>query len=196
MGSTPRDIIIEQNQSAPTSTLKEKVNTSSYDIRFSHAVKALFFALRQKDLVAGEYVSGPGFEKGAGGDVLSNYAKRSDAGELIGDYTRVSPLEKVSLLYENTVRLGDMPSSYFTKVAPYYHAESIPEEAGMHMYSYSLDARSIDPMGSTNYGKLTHVSLTTLPSTGGLTGNWDVVVTAVNHNIIRVSGGAVGFPIL
>lgn len=196
MGSTPRDIIIEQNQSAPVSTLKEKVNTSSYDIRFSHSVKSLFFALRQKDLVSGTYMSGPGFEKGAGGDVLSNYAKRSDAGELTGDYTRVSPLEKVSLLYENTVRLGDMPSSYFTKVAPYYHAESIPEEAGMHMYSYSLDARSIDPMGSTNYGKLTHVSLTTLPSTGGLTGNWDVVVTAVNHNIIRVSGGAVGFPIL
>ena len=95
-------------------------------------------------------------------------------------------------------------------------------------------------MGSTNYGKLTNVSLYVNPSqaaveyhldpncnnaTGAVTANagfvytsscstpaigvglqnsvrycekqnYEFVVTAVNNNIVRISGGALGFPVL
>lgn len=79
------------------------------------------------------------------------------------------------------------------------------------MYSYSLDFICLDPMGSTNYGKLTNVSVApeaspgaVLTSTGGAAAGsggdfaqtWEFVVTAVNNNIIRISGGALGFPVL
>ena len=66
-------------------------------------------------------------------------------------------------------------------------------------------------MGSTNYGKLTNVSIVPEASAsavsaaggGGATGSgyyqsqtFEFVVTCVNNNIIRVSGGALGFPVL
>jgi hypothetical protein len=83
------------------------------------------------------------------------------------------------------------------------------------MYSYSLDFICLDPMGSTNYGKLTNVSIVpeasadavksaaggipstdTIPSGGDFPQTWEFVTTAVNNNIIRISGGALGFPVL
>jgi hypothetical protein len=69
-------------------------------------------------------------------------------------------------------------------------------------------------MGSTNYGKLTNVSIrpeasnaaqasvTASGVVGGVTNpnsfanSYDFIVTVVNNNIIRVSGGALGFPVL
>ena len=226
MGSTPRDIVIEQNQSAPISSLTSATTVKAYDIRFSHAIKTLNFAIRNKLIQAGTYVTGNvGFTSaglalvgagGAGGDFFSNYTRKSIASEIIapiaGDPTqrhiRTSAIASASLLYENTTRL-DMPSYYFTRVNPYYSSESIPSEPGMHTYSYSLNSSSVDPMGSTNYGKLTNVSLSITPASGivlttGAVGagdnltpaSCDVVICAVNHNVIRVSGGAVGFPVL
>ena len=106
------------------------------------------------------------------------------------------------------------------------------------MYSYSLEFICLDPMGSTNYGKLTNVSICinigaraqnalVAGSAGALAGgnaallgqgqgvfpngvfvpvnaattlyhaqNYRFVVTAVNNNIVRISGGALGFPVL
>ena len=79
---------------------------------------------------------------------------------------------------------------------PYHHAQSIPtDEAGMHLYSYALDLMKVDPCGSTNFGMLTNISI--IPaSIAGLTGSWELVVNGINHNVIRVTGGALGFPIL
>jgi hypothetical protein len=140
-----------------------------------------------------------------------------------------------------------MGSDFYSLVEPYYKAPTIPDKTGYHMYSYSLDFFNLDPMGSTNYGKLTNVSLYVNPSqaaveyhldpncnnqtgavtanagfvytsscstplpTGAATGptgdlqnnvrycekqNYEFVVTAVNNNIVRISGGALGFPVL
>ena len=107
-----------------------------------------------------------------------------------------------------------MGSDYFSLVNPWYHAPVIPTDTGYHSYSYSLDFISLDPMGSTNYGKLTNVSIVpeassqarfsadpTLSGAPGFAGmnykqTYEFIVTAINNNIIRVSGGALGFPVL
>jgi hypothetical protein len=119
-----------------------------------------------------------------------------------------------------------MGSDYFSLVNPWYHAPVIPLETGYHLYSYSLDFFAIDPMGSTNYGKLTNVSIVPQGSTdavssqqslsvaaggvfsgqtnllpvaplqGSVTPGYGAkycfITTAVNNNIIRISGGALG----
>ena len=114
-----------------------------------------------------------------------------------------------------------MGSDYFSLVNPWYHAPVIPLETGYHLYSYSLDFFAIDPMGSTNYGKLTNVSivpqgsndavssqqnqaaagtglfsgyiLPVAPLQGSVTPGYGArycfITTAVNNNIIRISGG-------
>jgi hypothetical protein len=200
MGCAPRDILIEQVQTAPIQTFNPSQSTRpQYDIRFSHAIKALFFAVRNKT-VASEW---------------SNYTAASPVpqGNLV-DFSpsgAVDPIVQTSLVYESTQRLAQMGSDYFSLVQPYYHAPVIPLNTGYHMYSYSLDFICLDPMGSTNYGKLTNVSILPEASAGSVAGSggdgiagsgqdytqlYDFIVTAVNNNIIRVSGGALGFPVL
>ena len=203
MGCAPRDILIEQVQTAPRQAFALNNNWNpSYDIRFSHAIKALFFAARNTT-VAGDW---------------SNYTAASAccacAGSTVVNYSpsgAVDPIMSTSLIYENTQRLASMGSDYFSLVNPWYHAPVIPTETGYHMYSYSLDFISLDPMASTNYGKLTNVSIAPEVSEGaklsaaGTAGansganypqKFEFIVTCVNNNIIRISGGALGFPVL
>lgn len=200
MACAPRDILIEQVQTAPRQTFAPLTNaTPSYDIRFSHAIKVLFFAVRNSTHSC----------------AWSNYTAASvvpgSSTLTTPAATSVDPILQTSLIYENTNRLAQMGSDYFCLVNPYYHAPVIPEETGYHMYSYSLDFICLDPMGSTNYGKLTNVSIIPEASPGAIAGDtgtsgtqdgqdyrqtYEFIVTAVNNNIIRISGGALGFPVL
>lgn len=202
MACAPRDILIEQVQTAPRQSFTPNTNpTQSFDIRFSHAIKVLFFAVRNTTSPADWSIyttSSPVTPTGTGQPV--NYSPPGTA----------DPILQTSLIYENTNRLAQMGSDYFSLVNPYYNAPVIPVETGFHEYSYSLDFISLDPMGSTNYGKLTNVSIVPEASqaaivasagTSGLPGSdyaqtYEFIITAVNNNIIRVSGGALGFPVL
>ena len=193
MACAPRDILIEQVQTAPIQAFNPSQNSRpSYDIRFSHAIKVLFFAVRNRT-VDNEW---------------SNYTAVSPSleGDLI-DFNppeAVDPIVQTSIVYENTQRLAQMGSDYFSLVQPYYHAPVIPLNTGYHMYSYSLDFICLDPMGSTNFGKLTNVSILPEPSKDAIDASssttdkqqYDFITTVVNNNIIRISGGALGFPVL
>lgn len=197
MGCAPRDILIEQVQTAPrgqVSPLSATGNVQgSLDIRFSHAVKALLFTA-QNTTVGSEW---------------SNYALGNlNCDGAVGKAVNVDPLANASLLYENTQRLAGLPIDYYSLVEPWFKAPTIPSAVGYHMYSYSLNMYDINPMGSTNYGKLTNVALdwnTVNLATLGLSqselnyvlGNtYQFIVCAINHNVIRISGGALGFPVL
>lgn len=194
MACHPRNILIEQAQTAPLQTFAPATNaTPTFDIRFSHAIKVLFFGVRNTT-------------------TASQWSNWTSASPLVGSSTTTfahsnsfDPITTTSLTYENTNRLSTMGSDYFSLVQPWYHAPVIPSETGYHMYSYSLDFICLDPKGSTNYGKLTNVSIAPAASTqavsaaGGTGGNgadyaqtYRFVVTCVNNNIIRVSGGALG----
>lgn len=198
MGCAIRDILIEQVQTAPRQNFNPLTNPiPTYDIRFSHAVKALFFSVRNK----------------TGSSEWSNYATSSPVVsglnvnyEPTGSY---DPISNTTLIYENTNRLGAMGSDYFSLVNPFYHSISIPSNIGYHLYSYSLRFFDLDPMGSTNYGKLTNVSIVPQASPAAIaaaTGTtlaganypqtYEFITVAVNNNIIRISGGALGFPVL
>ena len=97
-----------------------------------------------------------------------------------------------------------MGSDYYSLINPWYNAPTIPVATGYHSYSYSLDFICLDPLGSTNYGKLTNVSIVPEASDdayvfadGTYTGynsgqKFNFIVTAINNNIIRISGGALG----
>lgn len=207
MACAPRDILIEQVQTAPRQTFSPDTNpTPRYDIRFSHAIKVFFFGVRNTTVRS----------------QWSNYT----AGTPVPDESTVDffapamvdPILQTSLIYENTNRLSQLGSDYYSLINPWYHAPVIPCETGYHMYSYSLDFICLDPEGSTNYGKLTNVSIAPeasadaiLSSTGSFPNvypigqtfsggdfaqTWEFVTTAVNNNIIRISGGALGFPVL
>ena len=200
MACAPRDILIEQVQTAPRSSFTPGTSVSqSFDIRFSHAIRVLFFAVRNTTCKAEWSV----YSTASPTVTLSNQVPVV----LFYPDGAADPILQTSLIYENTNRLTQMGSDYFSLVNPWFHAPTIPDIIGYHSYSYSLDFMALDPMGSTNYGKLTNVSIVPEASSaavaasagGGDTGSgyyspqtFEFVVTCINNNIIRVSGGALG----
>lgn len=159
MACAPRDILMEQVQTAPLQTFNPITNPNpSYDIRFSHAVKAIFFAVRNTT-------------------TSSEWSNYTCASPICGPATvnfapsgAVDPILDASLIYENTQRLYRLGADYYSLVNPYYHAPVIPNITGYHMYSYSLNFYNIDPQASTNYGKLTNVSIIPEASPGAVVG--------------------------
>lgn len=197
MGCAPRDILIEQCQTAPKQNFNPAQNpVPQYDIRFSHAVKVLFFAVRNKTVP----------NQWSNYTCATPYIANSEGWVAFGGQGFVDPILQTSLTYENTLRLASMGSDYYSLIQPWYSAPVIPQETGYHMYSYSLDFICLDPKGSTNYGKLTNVSLSPEASTGavassngtgtvpgtGYVQTFDNIVTVINNNIVRISGGALG----
>ena len=304
MACAPRDILVEQVQTMPTylfnqryelnknggvvSNANAQVQNVSADIRFSHAIKVMFFAAKNmaNQSVHSNYSTGVPVLRPSETEVCvaqCGLASRSQSGNNNSVYASASgnaaygvmtkqsclslgccnakdPLLRANLVYENTQRLGLMSVDYYSEVQPYYHAPAVPAVSmmsstwcpeGLHMYSYSLDFMCLDPLGSTNYGKLTNVQINvetqpdlsvcgvsasqslvagvnnnavnmshaSMVETLYLTGNcnnesglsgvapnanvsgycevpYQLVLTAVNNNIIRISGGALGFPVL
>ena len=200
MACAPRDILIEQVQTAPKQTFAPLTNSSpSFDIRFSHAIKVIFFAMRNTTHQ----------------NVWSNYTAASPVAYptsvIFEPSNALDPISRASVTYENTTRLSQMGSDYFSYVNPWFHSPTIPNATGYHSYSYSLDFFAIDPLGSTNYGKLTNVSIAPEASTFALIGangagapgsgadypqTFELITTVINNTIVRISGGALGFPVL
>lgn len=193
MGCAPRDILIEQVQMAPHHTFAPLTNpTPTFDVRFSHAIKVLFFAVRNKTVAPAwsNYTTAQ--------PVVTAAVTAAPVGSVV--YAGLDPIINTSIIYENTSRMSSMGSDYYSLVQPYYHAPVIPTETGHHMYSYSLDFMCPDPEGSTNYGKLANVSVVPEASAAAITAaadqTFEFIITSVNNNIVRVSGGALGFPVL
>lgn len=199
MGAVARDILIEQVQTTPQITWNPLTSTIvSADLRVSHAVKAVFFEVRNKTYK----------------NQWSNYTAASPipaaAGVDFNPSLGSDPVLSTSLLYDNTYRLSEMGSDYFSLMQPWYHSAAIPDKTGYHAYMYTLMLELIDAYGSTNYGKLTNVSIQTKPTTdsqtaagGGAASQgakdaqiYEFVCLVVNHMIVRVAGGSLGFPVV
>jgi len=227
MGCAPRDILIEQVQTTPAQTYAPYTQPNpSYDIRFSHAIKALFFGA--KNVAIRSY--GSNYTTQHNIPVFCQLCKR-DIYYIANYFPGNDPIDTTTLTYENTQRLANMGSDYFSLISPYFNAPVIPMITGYHLYSYALDFISLDPLGSTNFGKLTNVSIAPTPSNYAIWSSspdpysdpicqtdpnafcerypdfipyfkdspqkiavvfpsvYSFFVTAVNNNIIRVSGG-------
>jgi hypothetical protein len=193
MACAPRDLLIEQVQTAPLQSFTPATSTQqSFDIRFSHAIKVLFFAVKNNSCKSewSNYTS-------VSPTVASGVIAFAPSGT-------TDPILQTSLIYENTNRLQQMGSDYFSLINPWYNAPTIPSVTGYHAYSYSLDFYCLDPLGSTNYGKLTNVSIVPEAAQDAINNaagsytafnsgqTFQFIVTAVNNNIIRISGGALG----
>ncbi len=238
MGKAPRDILIEQVQTnSPNQVTLPTVGTLpplpplplpisqqgqiSFKLNFSNAVKAIFFGIENYTNPAehANYTTVSPFPTSTG--VIFTPMGINAAGNVANLFS--DPVTGVILSYEGSNR-SQMPVDYYSLVAPFYHAPSIPMETGYHLYPYSVDLYAIDPFGSTNYGKLTNVSfqwnlaaelsysatgmsrlnatvtpqnVTTTLLAYNSTGAWNpglfrTVCLAINHNFVRIAGGALG----
>lgn len=208
MGKAPRDIHIHQVQSLNESTFAvTAANTpTAVDLRFSHAVHFMVWAARNTTVI-GEWSNYSIYENGT-----------VDTGNIQGG---ADPIAQTLLIYENTNR-ADLGADYYSTVVPWYWCDAIPQITGLHAYSYSLEAFGMDPKGSTGYSKLANVSLSMNPSTDATSATtltstvhgtsaqtlaglgtiansaqtYKYQIKVRNSNIVRMSGGSLGLPIL
>jgi hypothetical protein len=149
------DTIIEQVQTIPITQISPQTQPQrGVDLRFAHSIRALFFAMRNST-VQSEY---------------SNYSThipagvKGAAGVIFRPVGATDPISRAILSYENVDRVN-MPSDYYTMVAPYYSAVRIPTETGYHLLSYANKlagfgtGESLQPDGSTNFARLASVNL-------------------------------------
>ena len=64
---------------------------------------------------------------------------------------------------------------------------------GFLALTLSIIAGASEGSTSTIFGADPHLDLTEAVAAAG---TYQVYVTAVNHNVVRISGGALGFPVL
>jgi len=211
MGKCPRDMVIEQVQRHGGRAFNPAQigpnSNAPYDIRFSHSIKALFWNVANTTVTPNSGAGTPNQAR-----EWSNYTTGGISSSVPNDNLVANgedgsdPVALSSLLYENTYRLHEMGSDYFSLVQPWYFFTSIPEHTGYHVYSFALQPEAMDPSASTNFGKLTNVSLQLTPSndafnaaqsltsagahaSGSIDQVFQVFIRALNFNIVRVSGG-------
>lgn len=149
MGKTPRDCVWQIVQTS-SDTAVTSGTVSSY-LRYSHAVSAIFFAVRNTTVSSerSNYTT-----RGA-----LTYTKSNLSVTEFPAPNAFDPIDNVSLKYEGADRLHEMPVDYFSLIQPYYHGVTIPSITGYHVFSYSHNFVMNESLGSVDYGKLTNVSL-------------------------------------
>lgn len=201
MGAAPRDILIEQCQTTPRYSFSPVTNAKPiFDLRFSHAIKCIFFAVHNITFTAEQSNYTTSLPYNNGGNAV-NFTPS-------GAY---DPILQTSLNYEGTTRFSQMGSDYYSLIVPFFNAPAIPTKIGYHLLSYSLDINNLDPMGSTNYGKLSGVQINpecsqqAVDAANGIGAagsgydypqKFEFVACAVDNTVIRISAGALGFPVL
>ena len=94
-------------------------------------------------------------------------------------------------------RISGKDSVFYNLMSNFNSNNNIPNE-GIYTYSFSLDNSNIQPMGALNMSSLNKkeldLILTELKSTGynGATFNYNVLIFAVNYDILTIMGGIGG----
>ncbi len=222
LGDAPRDVLIHQVQTASISPFKDINSRTSFDIRFSHAIIAIFFLAENCSLNSFNSSYGREGSNYTTYSALSNIATIGTPTTSVPSAGSFNPFSAVHLHYENTVRYS-MGSDYFAWTSPYYFSDNAPDQTGYNLISYSLKTWSLDPMGSTNFSKLANVSLVydasdeakaASSTTAALTGSgnairiasggalvnypqkWNHIAFVMNWNIGRYANGSFGHPSL
>lgn len=198
MSSLRRDMVIDNYQTAAKMPFNPSTQPNPiYEPKFTMAVKALYFGARNVT-----------FE-----NERSNYSTASPYND--GNVVSFTPsgsnnvIKDLTLNYESTTRLANMPWSYFSQIVPFYTAPTTPYEPGYGLYSYALNLESQDPSGSTNFGKIGNVQVSPTASAAALIASagtgpaasgtdfpqkWDWHLVARSHIVIRIDQGQLMFP--
>lgn len=208
MGDAPRDIAITQVQTVSPTPFKDISSRSTFDIRQAHSIRSFFF-MAQNVSLQNTFGGTLGYDQ-------SNYTTLSSV--LPNNQIASDPIAFATLTYENQSRMSDS-AKYYSMETPWYWSDAIPQNTGYHAGAYALKMWSAcHPAGSTDYSKLANVSISYNASpaaknaaaglySDGVTpivfaGNqsfkqsWMHLFMSQNWNIVRASGGSLGFPAL
>jgi hypothetical protein len=215
MACAPRDILIQQTQ-----RLTREINCNQkiqyFDIRQTQAAAVMYWGLRNntEHIKSSNYTALP----------PTRFPPADDDSQGKVSYHEThhrDPMKFFTYKYDSTDRFsGD--SAFFSLTQPWYHSHKIPTVTGFHMYSFALESDGIQPMGSVNQGKISSASGTLeltddahkymgyKPTSSTPTADdhefwkkglfsqarYELDFVTKVFNLIRISGGALGFPVM
>lgn len=178
--AAPIDLVIKQVQAFTGP--KVLAGDTRQPFNFSYPTRFLAFGARNATATA-----------------LNDYSNYST--NPASDADGLDPCRQVTLWYDNTPRIANMPGSHFSQIETQFHAARIPAKPGVHLLAYCEDTTSSEIDGSTNYSKLSTdleiniVELSTDSDDAATPAcQYSLEVRSEVLNIIRFEDGVVAFP--
>ena len=138
---------LESHINLPVEPSRRK--TTEIDLRFTSPTKFLMFALRNSSIPSewSNYTNMP----------LIPSSEFTPCKEVEGSCA--DPIESATLYYQNHKRIDDMPGDFFSLVEPYFKADIVPTQTGLHLHSFALHIDSEHASGSSHLGKINNPRL-------------------------------------
>lgn len=104
--------------------------------------------------------------------------------------TKIKPIIKSQIIINNEVISNDNTTMYYSVVQPHARHSRTPNN-GINVYSFSLDPELYQPTGSLNIGEIPHKSIQVTLDPYLLNKDYtlELIVYAVNYNILRIANG-------
>ena len=186
--------LIEQVQFNGFQTL-----SSSNEINFDNPVKELIWVCRNKNVKTEKDLSTISNDADAYSNTVTSLNKNND----YFNYMSVSSNSQTEYLYnDNTYeafnevdlkingnsRFNKRYASYFRTIQPNTYHSKVPKKH-IYVYSFSLNPEKHQPSGVLNFSKLKSVKL---ELSNPNTNNMEILIFAVNYNLLRIVNGMGG----
>ncbi len=108
------------------------------------------------------------------------------------DYNSTQILSRAKIMFNGLDRIDFKDAGYYNYIQPWQHHKGCNKD-GIYLYSFSLNPDDFQPSGSVNASRINkfQLSLTTKQPFDD-TYQYDVVVFAVNYNLLKISSGLAG----
>lgn len=183
-----------------TPTTNSAGDTSTIDLKFQHPVSNLIWYLRRSDFK--DYNQFYNFTNWPdknidpvinNGDYNDFKAEDTFSSSTIHSLKRKDLLMNATLKFNGVGRFNVKNANMFNLVNNYQHMTRIPED-GIYVYSFNLnlDITKHQPTGACNFSYVNNpqLEITTTPKINtGDNYTYDIVVFALNYNVLRIVGG-------
>tara|TARA_Y100000590_G_scaffold261169_1_gene293232 strand:- start:36 stop:1343 length:1308 start_codon:yes stop_codon:yes gene_type:complete len=186
--------LIEQVQFNGYQTL-----SSSNEINFDNPIKELIWVCRNKNVKTEKDLSTISNDADAYSNTVTSLSKNNDyfnymsvssnsQTEYLYNNNTYEPFKEVDLIINGNSRFNKRYATYFRTIQPKTHHSKIPNKH-IYLYSFSLNPEKHQPSGVLNFSKLKSVKLNL---TEANTTNMELLVFAVNYNLLRIVNGMGG----
>jgi len=186
------EYLIEQLQH----TGPAKASDNTQRLNFNHPVKELIWVFRKtsdSDTEALNFNSGgKGYYPYEGVTADPSTALKSGWYPTGGDVVPVDDwFGSMKLQLNGHDRFTERDASYFRLVQPMQHHTRVPSNS-VYTYSFALNPESHQPSGTCNFSRLDNVSMKFTDSTVTRDSSDELLVYAVNYNVLRIMSGMGG----
>lgn len=147
--------------------------SKTIDVRIQNPVKEIVWLLRRDDM-----------------------NRFNDWGNFTNSLTRLPNyhiLKTAKLIWNGMDRFEEKTAEYFNYIQPYQYHTRTPKD-GVYVYSFALYPEKTQPSGCFNASTVNKIQMyvTTNPSIGNETYDYDIALYSVYYNIFRVMSGSGG----